>query len=223
MNIIYLSILLINSLLGEITTPKYVANVVPKKMSAKTKKARFYYLLVPAVQKVHTELMLEYESTLVSITNGTDSHKIASLKQFYKVSTDEELLACLKPHPQSITLAQAAMESSWGTSRFFTEANNIFGMWSSNPNEPRVAAAEKRGGTKTIWLRKFESVQESVQAYYKLMAKGKAFKEFRALRLQTNDPYQLVQKLDNYSEIGAKYGEELAQVIKYNKLIKYDK
>ena len=55
------------------------------------------------------------------------------------------------------------------------------------------------------------------------MGRGHAFKEFLALRVTTKDPHQLVKKLDRYSEIGAAYGKKLSQVIKYNKLTKYDK
>ncbi|MEA1983854.1 MAG: glucosaminidase domain-containing protein, partial [Campylobacterota bacterium] len=145
------------------------------------------------------------------------------LKDIYKVTSDEKLLLALKPHPQSIALAQAAMESAWATSRFFVEAKNIFGMWSSNPNEPRIAANEKRGGSKTIWLRKFTTVEESVREYYKLMGRGKAFREFRKVRYETNDPFKIILKLDKYSEIGDKYAEELGSMIRYNKFKKFDK
>lgn len=218
MKIIFLLILMININ----ATVLYEASVVPKKMSVKVKKERFYYLLVPSVQKVHKELLLEYESVKDDMKNSRNLSQIESLKKKYHAKSDADLLERMKPHPQSIVLAQAAMESAWATSRFFTQANNIFGMWSSNKNEPRIAASEKRGGTKTIWLRKFSTIDESVRAYYKLMSTGRAYKEFRALRVQTDDPYMLVKKLDKYSEIGELYGKELAQVIRYNKLTKYD-
>ncbi|QSZ42923.1 hypothetical protein GJV85_12670 [Sulfurimonas aquatica] len=221
MKLIYIT-LLVSSLAASTVTPKFVANVVPKNMSVQTKKKRFYALVAPAVKKVYSDLMKEYLSVAKDMKNGKNKAKIAALKTTYNVKTDNELLACLKPHPQSIALAQAAMESSWATSRFFVKAYNIFGVWSTNKNEPRIAANEKRGGKRTIWLRKFNSVEASVKAYYRLMARGKAYKEFRALRLKTNDPHQLVKKLDKYSEIGAKYGKELSQVIRFNKLVKYD-
>ena len=223
MKYVYLATLLASSLLASTLDQKYEPNVVPKSMSVQTKKERFYYLLVPAVEKVHADLMKEYESVAQDIKNSKNADKISKLKVTCKAQTQSDLLACLKPHPQSITLAQAAMESSWGTSRFFVKANNVFGMWSTNPNEPRIAAKEKRGGTRTMWLRKFQTLEESVKAYYSLISTGKAFKEFRALRLQTNDPHQLVKKLDKYSEIGDLYGQELSQVIRHNKLAMYDK
>lgn len=222
MKLIFVAIMLSVALFATTASSKYVANIVPKNMSVHTKKERFYALVVPAVQKINEELQRKYEKAVEDIQNGTNSANIASLKKSYNVKTDAELLGALKPHPQSIVLAQAAMESAWATSRFFVQANNVFGMWSKNPNEPRIAAGVKRAGKYTIWLRKFDSVEASIRAYYRLMSRGKAFKEFRALRLQTNDPYELVKKLDKYSEIGAAYGEELSQVIRYNKLVQYD-
>ena len=220
--IIFLSSTL--SLFGfETSTKVFSANEIPKGMSVAAKKKRFYYLLVPVVQKVHNQLMDEYMRVEEHIANNRNLSEIERLKKHYKAKNEEELLYALKPHPQSIVLAQAAMESAWGTSRFFREANNVFGMWSSNKNEPRVAAGEKRDGKRTIWLRKFNSIEDSVKAYYKLMAKGKAFKEFRKTRYETADVHEIVKKLDKYSEIGELYGEELSQVIKYNKLIKHDR
>jgi Bax protein len=192
-------------------------------MSVQTKKSRFFYLVAPAVEKVHAELMKEYLSVTKDIKEKKNTNKIMQLKAKYNVVTNDQLLASLKPHPQSIVLAQAALESSWATSRFFVQANNIFGMHSINPKEPRIAASKKRGGTRTVWLRKFDSIEDSVKAYYKLMARGKAFREFRVLRLKTNDPHQLVKKLDNYSEIGDDYAKELSQVIRHNKLRRFDK
>lgn len=204
-------------------TTLFSAEVVSKGVSVKEKKARFYSLLVPAVKKVHTELLLEYKSVKEDMKHSRNLFKKDWLKEQYQVKSDAELLARLKPHPQSIVLAQAAMESAWATSRFFTEANNVFGIWSTKRNEPRIAAGEKRNGKRTIWLRKFDTIEDSIRAYYKIIATGRAYREFRALRVKTDDPYKLVKKLDKYSEIGEHYGKELAQVIRYNGLTKYDK
>ena len=212
------------SLFGfETSNRAFTAEEIPKNMNVVMKKKRFYYLLVPAVQKVHAEWMDRYLKVKDDIINKKKIEEIERLKVVYKAKSDEELLYALKPHPKSIVLAQAAMESAWATSRFFREANNVFGMWSVNKNEPRIAAGVKRDGGRTIWLRKFGSVEDSIRAYYRLMAKGKAFKEFRKVRYETGDVHEIVKKLDNYSEIGELYGQELSQVIKYNRLIKYDK
>ena len=72
------------------------------------------------------------------LKSGSNAAKIEKLKTIYKVKSDKSLLLALKPHPRSIALAQAAMESAWATSRFFVKANNVFGMWSVNKNEPAL-------------------------------------------------------------------------------------
>lgn len=201
---------------------KYEASVVPEGMSVAEKKARFLALVEPAVDKVYKDLMKQYQEVKGDIENKRNPQKIKMLKEKYKATTDEELLLALKPHPKSIALAQAAMESSWATSRFFIEAKNIFGMWSANPNEPRIAAGEKRGGTRTIWLRKFSTIEESVREYYKLMARGSKFDEFRELRYTTKDPFKIITKLDEYSEIGEEYIKEIGGVIRHNKFTRFD-
>jgi len=195
---------------------------VPKKMSTKTKKNRFYFLIVPKVNKIHNELEERYTRVLNDINEKNYTKEIKELKERFNAKSDTELLQALKPHPKSITIAQAAMESAWATSRFFTQANNVFGMWSSNPNEPRVPASVKRGGNKTIWLRKFSSIEESIREYYNLISRGKSFEEFREVRYSTDDPFEIITKLDKYSEIGDKYAHELTRIIEYNNFTKYD-
>ena len=226
MKYIFLVILFtFTNLLYASPTPKkhYTANIIPEHMSVAIKKERFYYLLVPAIEKVHKELQERYLRLKKNVKYNSGQKELANLRRIYKLKTNEELLVALKPHPQSIVIAQAAMESGWATSRFFREANNVFGVWSKNKNEPRIAANVKRNGKYTIWLRKFPSIEESIKSYYRLMAKGDAFKEFRKVRYETDDVFQIVKKLDKYSEIGALYGEELSKMIRFNKLQKYDK
>ena len=194
--------------------------VLPK-MTVQEKKARFKKLIIPAIDTVYAKLMIRYQEVSESIKSGKNSDKIERLKVEYKATSNEELLMALKPHPKSIAIAQAAMESSWATSRFFNEANNIFGVWSFDKDEPRIAALQKRGD-KTIWVKKYSSVETSVADYYRTLARGRAFKEFRELKLQTDDPFALVKKLDRYSEKGAEYGHELTSIIKFNKFNAYD-
>ncbi len=192
-------------------------------MSVKEKKKRFIKLLLPAVRHVHDRLILRYEKVSNEMHNKTNAQEIQKLKKEYKAKSDEDLLARLKPHPISITLAQAAMESSWATSRFFKEAKNIFGMWSSHPKQQRIAAKEKRGAKYTVWLRKFDTIDASVRAYYEMIAKGKVYNRFRQLRLQYDDPYKITPGLDKYSEMGSAYVATINNVIKYNKFTLYDK
>ncbi len=190
-----------------------------KTLSIPKKKQMFLNLLLEPINKVYKEFDILYKE----IKNNKNDKRIASLKKTYKVKTYKELLLALKPHPKSIALAQAAMESAWASSRFFKEANNIFGVWSFNKNEPRIAAGEQRG-KQTIWLKKYASIEDSVRDYYKTLSRSKAFKAFRILnaKKEYQDPYLLTVKLDKYSEKGSLYGEELNSMISYNNFTRYD-
>lgn len=199
---------------------KVQKEIIPE-ISVEEKKAQFKATIIPAVNEVYDELLLQYQEVFEQVQSDDDSDDLAALRKQYKAANNEELLIALKPHPKSIALAQAALESSWATSRFFKEANNIFGVWSFNKKEPRIPAAETRG-EKTIWIKKYASVKDSIRGYYRVLARGDAYAEFRTLKMETDDPYELVKKLDGYSEKGAEYGEELSAIIRFNNFEEYD-
>lgn len=191
--------------------------------SVSEKKQQFYTLVLPPLRDVYTKLQKQYLEIQKNIDNPAYKEKITKLKKIYKVTTDEALLMALKPHPISIALAQAAMESAWGTSRFFHKANNIFGMWSVNKNEKRIPANEQRKGKYTIWLKKFDSLEDSIRAYYITLSRAKAYKKFRKLNYETDDVYIIITGLTSYSERGEKYVKELGNMIRYNHFTQYDK
>lgn len=196
-------------------------NGVPENMTVAQKKQRFLALLVPVATQVHAELREQYEETKRQLLAGKPTQKFTELKARFEADSEQQLLARLKPHPVSIVLAQAAMESNWATSRFFLEAKNLFGVWSFNKHEPRIAANKKRGD-KTIWLKKYNSIENAVRDHYQIMARGAAYVRFRELREISSNPFRLVEALDKYSEAGKRYSKELAAIIRYNKFEQFD-
>ncbi len=187
----------------------------------KQKKQNFYKLVVPAIDKVYAELDYRYKTLKTNINNNnTDSSFVLKYMQKYKAKNYQDLLKRVKPHPKSIAIAQAALESGWATSRFTKVANNLFGIWSYNKNEPRVPAAVKRSD-KTVYVKKYTSIADSIRDYYFVLATGYAYSEFRDLKMKSDDPYKLAKKLDKYSEKRAEYSKELIDVIKHNKLYRY--
>lgn len=192
-----------------------------KPITVSEKKSNFKKVLVPIVTKVYNQLEEQYSYIRKSIQTKTNQEQIENLKKIYDVDTNEKLLHAIKPHPISIVLAQAAIESAWLTSRFAKEANNIFGVWSFNKKEPRIAANGTRG-TKKIYLKKYNSLEESVSDYYKSIAKSWAYPHFRYLRTVNDDPYVLVKGLTSYSEKGEEYTKLLASMIRSNKFDKFD-
>ncbi len=215
-----LSTIILIAILSFFTTSLYSESL--KLTPVQKKKQNFYTLVLPAVNSVYDELQKQYIDILEHHHDPIYDPDLKRLKKEYKVTTNQELLVALKPHPKSIAIAQAAMESAWGTSRFFREANNIFGVWSLNSYDQRIAAKGKRG-TKTIWLKKYNILDDSIRDYYRTLGRNRAYKEFRKLKMQTSDPYKLVEKLNHYSERGDEYCNELASMIRYNNLRQYDK
>ncbi len=209
-------------LYGTIFTKDKVLYPIPEHMSVKEKKERFIKILVPIIKDVNIQLHKDYNSVKNIIKNNPHSSKLNKYKKYYKTNNLNELLRRMKPHPISITIAQSAMESAWATSRFFEVANNVFGVWSFDVNEPRIPASQKRGD-KTIYVKKYSSIKESIKDYYRTIATKDLFKEFRRVRMKTNNPYTLIKYLDKYSEKGDVYTKELKSMIHYNKFTKYDK
>jgi Bax protein len=150
-----------------------------------------------------------------------DSLFYLSLSDEYKTDNSEVLLNRMRVHPNSIILAQAIIESGWGSSRVFQEANNMFGIWSYNVNEPRIAAKFKRE-SETIYLRKYHDFSESIEDYFKTVGRTNAYREFRRARLDTSDPFKLIKHLTRYSELGEEYVIQLSSMIRFNELTKYD-
>lgn len=192
-------------------------------LTVSEKKANFLKMIIPPLDEVYEEELNYFNDIKVLVKENPDNTILESLREEYNAKDNLELLMALKPHPKSITIAQAAMESAWGESRFFKEANNIFGVWSYNKNEPRIAASSLRG-EKTIWLKKYSSIKEAIKDYYKLLSRSWAFKEFRELNYaKTNqNPYLLVKKLQKYSEKREVYTKELSSMINYNKFTQFD-
>ncbi|MEA3513419.1 MAG: glucosaminidase domain-containing protein [Campylobacterota bacterium] len=203
--------------------PKKIIKKIIKKvpLSVQEKKQNFKEIMVPISKLVYKKLEDQYQDIKKNMLENKNREFIELLKKEYKAKSDEELLQALKPHPISIVLAQAAIESAWLTSRFTREANNIFGVWSFNKNEPRIAASGMRGD-KTIYLKKYKNYKSAVEDYYKNLGKNWAYKEFRKQRIITSDPYELVLHLESYSEKKEAYTLMLQKVIRYNKFDSFD-
>ena len=195
----------------------------PKKptVTVTKKKENYVNTLAPIIQKVYRKLENKYLKVLEFVQNNSHKKELELLRKEYKVDDNIALLKAIKPHPVSIVLAQGAMESAWLTSRFAKDANNIFGVWSFNKNEPRIAAGGSREN-KIIYLKKYTSLEHAVEDYYKSVGKSWAYDALRENRIYTDDPYKLLPYFDKYSEKGIEYTKILARIIEKNNFDKYD-
>lgn len=192
------------------------------------KKAKFFALMIPQVLIENRRL----EETRAEVRRimaagiepaedaGADALWLKAMLERYRAENARDLLRRLEDHPLSVVLAQAALESGWGTSRFFHRANNVFGVWSFDANEPRIAAAETRGD-QTIWVKAYPSLRGSIADYFLTIARG-PYADFRRARLREDDPLVLIDHLQRYSELGDEYVRRLALTIRANEMQRFD-
>lgn len=190
------------------------------------KKQKFIDMILPAILVIRAELKNTQNEVKLLIASDTSeiSKKqkiyLYNLLKKYKANSFDDLLSKLNTHPNSIVLAQSAVESGWGTSRFFLEANNIFGVWSFSKNDNRIKANKDRNG-KFTYLKKYSSLSKSIEDYFLTIARG-PYSDFRLQRTNLKNPYKLVSYLLKYSELGEGYVKKLQVVIKSNDFTKYD-
>ncbi|MGF7139244.1 glucosaminidase domain-containing protein [Roseimarinus sediminis] len=153
--------------------------------------------------------------------NDKESRFADSLMTRFRADSYENLLVRLKPHPTSLVLAQAAVESGWGQSRFAIEGNNLFGVWTSSCDKNVIKSRYDRDDQQ-IFLKRYNNVAESIDHYFLTIGRHNAYRKFRQERFKEADVIQLIEALDRYSENGEVYTLLLKKVIDWNQLEKYD-
>lgn len=189
-------------------------------------KQKFIEVMLPAILivkwQLHQDLTRIEQIISEGIQSNSDSLLVANWFEEFKTDDLQTLKRRLITHPNSIVLAQAAVESGWGKSRFFREANNVFGVWSYDPNEPRIPAGIAREEYQ-VYLRKYNNIAESVMDYFKTIGRAPAYANFRRKRSETQDIRELLPYLESYSERGEEYIAQLMGMIRFNDFQEYDK
>lgn len=128
--------------------------------------------------------------------------------------------------PTSLALAQSANESAWGTSRFARKANNYFGQWCFTSGCGLVPKQRSAGATHEV--RSFAHPYNSVQSYIHNLNSHRTYQKLRDIRYKARQKNQfpsgeqMAKGLVNYSARKGEYVSELQQMIRYNKLSRFD-
>ena len=96
-----------------------------------------------------------------------------------------------------LLIAQAALESGWGNSRFARVGKNLFGIRTYDLKEPHMLPSNnpKKWGVKV-----YSHECDSVLNYMQVLNNGGAYEKYRELMNNgENDPYILVETLDAYA------------------------
>ena len=182
------------------------------------KKTKFIDFILPAILIEKEKIKTVYHYVLDNFDNLYLNDKTKPLYDYCACDTAYELLLCFTEQPTSIIIAQAAIESGWGTSRFFLEGFNLFGIHTYNNDDQTLKAQN----SSRVYVKKYSSVSESISHYLRTLARAGAYSEFRKQRANSNDVMHIINYLTNYSERREVYIDDIESIIEYNKLCQYD-
>ena len=129
----------------------------------------------------------------------------ACVNYIYNTTTD------IYPVNLEILLAQAALESGWGNSRFALEGKNLFGIRTYDLREPHMLPSNN---PKKWGVRVYMHECDSVQHYINIINNGSAYEKYRELRDNgIEDSLQYVETLGAYAA-DKKYFPKLRSIIK---------
>lgn len=199
------------------------------------KQNQFICKLLPHALRMNAEVFsqrlylsrLQYRSIKGTLSEE-DQRWIAGMKRAYGVEDKgsiEDLLKRVDIVPLPMLLAQAAVESGWGTSGAVLKANNLFGVHATK-DKNCLPSSDNNG---TGCLKRFGSITESVAHYIRLLNRGSHYGEFRELRAGQRknghrlDSEALIDTMKKYSTRGADYTTAVKRIMSgHNNLTKYN-
>ena len=218
---------------------------IPKNINefqTQTKKNVFLSILLPIALRGN-ELVLEERNLMRAAFLSKNIYKIEYLAKKYKVKDfkninfsnittsnlskiNKELSIKINKIPISIILAQSIIESGWGSSRFAQEGNALFGEWTWKTN---VGIKPKGNLDANFAVKNFKNLLESLNSYILNLNSHPAYSEmrkFRALKYKMGKKitgYETANFLNKYAEIGFEYVIKIEDMIKSNRLYKFQK
>ncbi len=203
----------------------------------KRKKIVFISVMLPKIHQANYKIQKERHFIqkffnkklfLNSSRSRKDIKKLNDLAQKYRISDiydEQRYLKRIDQIPVSLVLAQGALESAWGKSRFLKVANNVFGQWTYGD---KGVVPKNRDVNKTHKIKVFDTISESIEAYMLNLNRNRAYREFRNERQKHTNNRKLYSGLkaadtmENYSGIGEEYNTILKKMIKKNKFGQFD-
>ena len=195
-------------------------------------KEAFINMLLPLTLAANDEIRQRRQAIMRAAENA-DRSSLEKWARLYRIKTrdmsvdrmESELLRRADTIPVSLALAQAAIESGWGTSRFALKGNALFGQWAWDQSAglKPIEASNSRAV-----VRSFPNLFGSVRAYMHNLNTHSEYARFRDRRgllsgRKRNDlGTQLSVFLDGYAEIGVEYVEKIQTIIRSNDLGQFE-
>jgi len=202
-------------------------------VDADLRKSLFFRSVLPIVLAENERIRDQRQQLFQALGEGLPAQRriniISDLAEEYGVegeplepATWQALKKRVNTVPVALALAQAAKESGWGTSRFALEGNNLFGEWTWKARLGLVP--EDRAEGASHYVRVFDNLRHSVRSYLNNLNSHDAYGQFRTLRAQAGDsgqamsPELMTAGLENYSERGWAYVEDIRLMIQSERL-----
>ena len=226
------------------TVSREFFNHIPKKMNeinTVDKKNIFISILLPIALRGN-ELVLEEREFIKDAISSNDLSQIEYFSKRYKIKDykkinfaklsvkqveeiKSKLLIKVNKIPISMILAQAIIESGWGSSRFAKEGNALFGEWTWQKGIG-IKPQEKLDANYSV--KNFSNISASLNSYILNLNRHEAYNEMRNYRnkkYRNGDPitgYEAANFLSGYAEIGYQYVTKVKDMIKFNKLERFE-
>ncbi len=206
--------------------------------STKERKQAFFNFLEPFVVEANGDILEERAKALKLQAyferNGSlNSGRLEALNELREAylldpvesaskGSFEELLNRVDTIPTSLALAQAALESGWGTSRFARQGNNLFGIWCYKPGCGLVPKRRSAGKQHEVTV--YRSPRESFLAYLRNLNTSSAYEALRDIRSAHRENgvepsgRDLAPGLVQYSEERWTYVDKVRGMISANRL-----
>lgn len=241
---VIVAVLVGSFLAGVYATPNLVKLPDFKKVSSVQERQQYFIdFMLPKIEAANLQLIVTRQRIQHLAEQYNKNHKLSKadqewlqeIAQEYSVSpisfttrtlNVSTLLNRVDIIPPSLVLAQAINESAWGTSRFATQANNLFGQWCFTEDCGLVPKQRPEGAIYEV--QKFPDVLASVDAYMYNLNTNDVFQPFRDLRAQLRASGQpltgmaLAPGLLNYSQRKQDYVDSIQAGITNYDLAKYD-
>lgn len=200
------------------------------------RKEAFIEYLTPVVRAINEEVAKRRAAVLAledKITEGEtlDNDEAAWLDRMilrYRVEPgdDAEQIADLKRRvdgiPPSLAVAQAALESNWGSSRFAREGNNLYGKWCFTAGCGIVPARRAEGATHEVEA--YDDAADATRSYMHHLNSHPIYETLRQRRAAAREAGERPQGSDLaaglvlYSAKGQEYVTMIRGVINTNDL-----
>ena len=218
--------------------PRYMYGSLPKDIvnieNPQRRKALFMRILLPLIAQSNEVILKDRAHLLALLARIDGGEQIGELDQVWlsrlasryrtKPGEHSTLRYRVNAVPASLAIAQAALETGWGRSRFVHTGNALYGEWTFG--NARGIVPNHRGDGQDHKIRSFDNLFQSVTGYMNNLNSHNAYREFRAIRVRAGDGIAdsrtLARSLRAYGKGDPKYTTKLRTIISANRLRDFD-